>query len=100
MNTVPKLAQAPELNHLLLPASMKLARLEELLQVAYQHLGRAKDATFELIDAILLNRNIYCLADFEYLVTVVFNLCFQRLPHLFLAGFVVVVVKYFSILVV
>ncbi|WP_158680277.1 hypothetical protein [Nostoc sp. 'Lobaria pulmonaria (5183) cyanobiont'] len=43
MNTVSQLAQAPELNHLLLPASMKLARLEELRQVAYQHLGRAKE---------------------------------------------------------
>jgi hypothetical protein len=42
---------------------MKRARLEEFRQAAYQHLGRAKDATFELTDAILLTRNIYCLAD-------------------------------------
>jgi hypothetical protein len=38
---------------------MKLARLEEFRQAAYKHLGRAKDATFELTDAILLTRNVY-----------------------------------------
>ena len=42
---------------------MKHARLEEFRQVAYQYLGRAKDATFELTDAILLTRNVYSLAD-------------------------------------
>jgi hypothetical protein len=42
---------------------MKRARLEEFRQVAYKHLGRAKDATFELTDAILLTRNVYSLAD-------------------------------------
>ena len=42
---------------------MKRARLEEFFQAAYKHLGRAKDATFELTDAILLTRNIYCLAE-------------------------------------
>jgi hypothetical protein len=42
---------------------MKLVRLEEFRQVAYEYLGRAKDATFELTDAILLTRNIYSLAD-------------------------------------
>jgi len=42
---------------------MKRARLEEFRQAAYQHLGRAKDATFELTDAILLRRNVYCLAE-------------------------------------
>ncbi|MBE8989929.1 NF041680 family putative transposase [Nostoc sp. LEGE 12450] len=42
---------------------MKNARLEEFRQVAYKYLGRAKDATFELTDAILLTRNIYSLAD-------------------------------------
>ncbi|WP_375512927.1 NF041680 family putative transposase [uncultured Nostoc sp.] len=42
---------------------MKRAKLEEFRQAAYKHLGRAKDATFELTDAILLTRNIYCLAD-------------------------------------
>ncbi|WP_335127472.1 hypothetical protein [Nostoc sp.] len=30
------------------------SRLEEFRQVAYKYLGRAKDATFELTDAILL----------------------------------------------
>ncbi len=42
---------------------MKRARLEEFRQAAYKYLGRAKDATFELTDAILLTRNVYCLAE-------------------------------------
>lgn len=37
--------------------------LKSYARVAYKHLGRAKDATFELTDAILLTRNVYCLAD-------------------------------------
>ncbi|MBN4003541.1 hypothetical protein [Nostoc sp. LPT] len=41
---------------------MKNARLEEFRQVAYKYLGFAKDATFELTDAILLTRNVYSLA--------------------------------------
>lgn len=42
---------------------MKNARLEEFRQVAHKYLGRAKDATFELTDAILLTRHVYSLAD-------------------------------------
>lgn len=42
---------------------MKHTSLEEFRQAAYKHLGKAKDATFELTDAILLTRNVYCLAD-------------------------------------
>ncbi|WP_375453231.1 NF041680 family putative transposase [uncultured Nostoc sp.] len=42
---------------------MKLAKLEEFRQAAYEHLGRAHDVTFELTDAILLTRNAYSLAD-------------------------------------
>ena len=42
---------------------MKRARLEEFRQAAYKYLGRAHDATFELTDAILLTRNVYCLAE-------------------------------------
>jgi hypothetical protein len=42
---------------------MKSALLEEFRQEAYEYLGRAKDATFELTDAILLSRNVYSLAD-------------------------------------
>lgn len=42
---------------------MKRARLEEFRQAAYTHLEKAHDATFELTDAILLTRNVYCLAD-------------------------------------
>ena len=39
------------------------AQLREFRQAAYQCLCRAKDATFELMDAILLTRNAYSLAD-------------------------------------
>jgi hypothetical protein len=42
---------------------MKRAKLEEFRQAAYNYLGRAHDATFELTDAILLTRNAYSLAD-------------------------------------
>ncbi|WP_335087478.1 hypothetical protein [Nostoc sp.] len=52
MNTDPLSAETSELNHLLLPANMKRLRLEELRQLAYKYLGRAKDAMFELTDAI------------------------------------------------
>ena len=63
MNTVPLLAEAEITNYHYSPANMKHAKLEEFRQVAYQYLGRAKDATFELTDAILLTRNVYSLAD-------------------------------------
>lgn len=39
------------------------AQLKEFRQAAYEYLCRAKDATFELMDAILLTRNAYSLAD-------------------------------------
>ena len=42
---------------------MKRAKLKEFRQAAYNYLGRAHDATFELTDAILLTRNAYSLAD-------------------------------------
>lgn len=42
---------------------MKLVKLQEFRQVAYKHLGKAHDATFELTDAILTTRNAYSLAD-------------------------------------
>lgn len=38
-------------------------QLQEFRQAAYQCLCRAKDATFEMTDAILLTRNAYSLAD-------------------------------------
>ena len=44
---------------------MKLARLKAFRQAAYKHLGKARDATFELTDAVLLTRNAYSLADFS-----------------------------------
>ena len=42
-----------------------IAKLKAFRQAAYDHLCRAKDATFELTDAVLLTRNAYCLADFS-----------------------------------
>ena len=42
---------------------MNRAKLEEFRQAAYSYLGRSHDATFELMDAILLTRNAYSLAD-------------------------------------
>ncbi|MEH1914506.1 hypothetical protein [Nostoc sp.] len=44
---------------------MKLARLKAFRQAAYKHLGKARDATFELTDAVLLTRNAYSLANFS-----------------------------------
>jgi hypothetical protein len=45
------------------PANMKFDKLQEFRQAAYEHLGKAHDATFELTDAILTTRNAYSLAD-------------------------------------
>jgi hypothetical protein len=42
---------------------MKFDKLQEFRQAAYEHLGKAHDATFELTDAILTTRNAYSLAD-------------------------------------
>ena len=42
---------------------MEIDRLKAFRQAADQHLGKARDATFELTDAVLLTRTAYCLAD-------------------------------------
>lgn len=42
-----------------------LAQLKTFRQAAYDCLGKAHDATFELTDAVMLTRNAYCLADFS-----------------------------------
>ena len=42
---------------------MKLDKLKTFRQAAYQRLGKARDATFELTDAVLLTRTAYSLAD-------------------------------------
>jgi hypothetical protein len=42
---------------------MELAKLKAFRQAIYKHLGAARDATFELTDALLLTRNAYSLAD-------------------------------------
>ena len=41
------------------------AQLKGFRQATYERLGKAHDATFELMDAIMLTRNAYCLADFS-----------------------------------
>ena len=38
-------------------------QLRAFRQAAYERLGKARDATFELTDAVLLTRNAYSLAD-------------------------------------
>ena len=44
---------------------MKYDRLIKFRQQAYQRLGKAKDATFELMDALLTTRKADCLAEFS-----------------------------------
>jgi hypothetical protein len=46
-----------------LPA-MKFEQLQAFRQQAYQSLGPAKDATFELADAVMTTRHVSCLGDF------------------------------------
>jgi hypothetical protein len=38
-------------------------RLQQFRQEAYKLLGKAKDATFELMDAVLLTRSVYSFAE-------------------------------------
>ena len=42
---------------------MKFAKLQEFLQAAYKHLGKAHDASFELTNAILTTLMLTSLAD-------------------------------------
>lgn len=42
---------------------MKLEQLQEFRQLAYECFGKAKDATFELADAVMTTRHISCLGD-------------------------------------
>ncbi|WP_377480116.1 MAG: transposase [Microcoleus anatoxicus] len=42
---------------------MKFEQLQEFRQLAYECLGNAKDATFELADAIMTTRHVSCLGD-------------------------------------
>lgn len=42
---------------------MKLKQLREFRQLADQCLGNAKDATFELADAVMTTRHIWCYWD-------------------------------------
>ncbi len=42
---------------------MTQSALQQFRTKAYQLLGRAKDATFDLMDAVLVTRNIYSFAE-------------------------------------
>jgi hypothetical protein len=42
---------------------MNLERLKEFRQSAYKAIGNAKDAVFELMDAVLLTRSVSCFAE-------------------------------------
>lgn len=53
----------------------KWQRLQEFRQKVYQNLGRARDATFELMDAVMLSRKVDSLADLSLCP------CFRRKWH-------------------
>jgi hypothetical protein len=44
---------------------MEYDRYQKFRQQTYQMLGKAKDATFELIDSVMTTRNANCLAEFS-----------------------------------
>ena len=45
--------------------AMKSEALKEFRQAGYELLTKAKDATFELMDAVMTMRNAACLAEFS-----------------------------------
>ena len=45
--------------------TMEYDRYQKFRQESYQMLGKAKDATFELMDSIMTTRNASCLAEFS-----------------------------------
>ena len=44
---------------------MKYERSQKFRQETYQMLGKAEDATFELMDSIMTTKNASCLAEFS-----------------------------------
>ncbi len=44
---------------------MEYDRYQKFRQQTYQMLGKAKDATFELMDSVMTTRNASCLAEFS-----------------------------------
>ncbi len=44
---------------------MEYERYQKFRQQTYQMLGKAKDATFELMDSVMTTRNASCLAEFS-----------------------------------
>ena len=49
---------------------MKYERYRKFRQETYQMLGKAKDATFELMDSVMTTKNASCLAEFSRLTSV------------------------------
>jgi hypothetical protein len=43
---------------------MKFEQLQEFRQLAYECLGKAKDATFELADAVMTTHHVSCARRF------------------------------------
>jgi hypothetical protein len=58
------LGYIPNLELLPIP-NMNSEVLKEFHQAAYELLVKAKDATFELMDAVMTMRNAACLAEFS-----------------------------------
>ena len=44
---------------------MEYDRYQKFRQQTYQMIGKAKDATFELMDSVMTTRNASCLAEFS-----------------------------------
>ena len=44
---------------------MEYERYQKFRQETYQMLGKAKDATFELMDSVMTTKNVSCLAEFS-----------------------------------
>lgn len=52
---------------------MNYKRIQEFRSSVYELLNFAKDATFELMDAVLTTRNVYSLADFSSVSALVYS---------------------------
>ena len=52
---------------------MKIEKLKKFRQTAYQLLGNGKDATMDLMDAVLVTRSVYSFAELS--LSPVFRAC-------------------------
>ena len=53
--------------------SMKIENLKKFRQTAYQLLGNGKDATMDLMDAVLVTRSVYSFVELS--LSPVFRVC-------------------------